>query len=118
MPNTYWDRYLSSRLSRRRALAGTGATALGAAMLVACGGGESDSSLKATGDPREAGSVWFAKDNYKLPDETKEAVRGGVYRGVMDGENEGHYDAIVLPSSQAPFSSHVHEMFMARSNGP
>jgi peptide/nickel transport system substrate-binding protein len=35
----YWDRVLDRRISRRRAIAATGATAAGALLLAACGGG-------------------------------------------------------------------------------
>jgi peptide/nickel transport system substrate-binding protein len=119
MNQSYWDRLLTRKVSRRRALAATGATALGSALLIACGGGGSSGfKFDDSGSSREPGSVWFTKNDYKLEDETKQAVKGGIYRGSMSSENEGHYDSIVLPSSQAPFSAHVHEMLMGRSVQP
>ena len=42
--STYWTDTLKSRISRRRALAATGAGALGAAFLAACGGSDSDNN--------------------------------------------------------------------------
>jgi hypothetical protein len=53
-----------------------------------------------------------------LPDESKEAVKGGIYRGFFDAGQDGHYDAITLMSSQVPFSAHVHQMLMAQNRGP
>ena len=43
MQDSYWSRFKDSRMSRRRALALTGGTALGAAFLAACGGSDSSS---------------------------------------------------------------------------
>ncbi len=53
------DRFLKQRLSRRRLLAGAGGTALGAAALAACGGGESTvtSRTPAAGGTPDEGEV-------------------------------------------------------------
>ena len=40
MSASYWDKVLQNRLSRRRALAASGAVGLGTAILSACGGGD------------------------------------------------------------------------------
>jgi peptide/nickel transport system substrate-binding protein len=117
--NGYWDRYLSKRISRRRALAATGGTALGSALLIACGGGSGGgSALQDASDAREPGKVWFAENDWKLADETKEAVRGGIYRAYMEEDQAGHYDPLALPPSQQPHSDHVNEFLMARKRGP
>ena len=42
MQSNYWSRTLAHRISRRRALAATGATALGSAFLIACGSGNNN----------------------------------------------------------------------------
>jgi len=42
----YWSRLLTGRIARRRAIATTGATALGTAIIAACGGGESGGESK------------------------------------------------------------------------
>src|SRR6266498_2966220 len=39
MPNDYWNRTLSQRIGRRRAIVTTGVAAASAAFLAACGGG-------------------------------------------------------------------------------
>jgi ABC-type transport system substrate-binding protein len=64
----YWTTVLSRRLSRRRALAVTGATAAGAAFLAACGGDSNDSG----GFRDDSGLVT------RPADETGQARRGGV----------------------------------------
>ncbi len=68
------------RLSRRRALAGAAALGLGAAAtgLVGCKGGSDGSNGRSAED-----SVIYA---WQLPDETKDAVPGGVYRSISTGD--------------------------------
>jgi ABC-type transport system substrate-binding protein len=105
-------------VSRRRFLKGAAAGA-GAAALIACGGGgDGGSGLEDVGDPRAPGSVWFKANDWKLPDETKEAVKGGVYRGAVSADQAGHFDAITLMSSQVPIALHLQELLMARTRGP
>jgi hypothetical protein len=86
--------------------------------LVACGGGSTGFKFEDASSAREPGKVWEAKNNWKLADETKGAVKGGIYRGYASGDQDGHYDAIVLMSSQTPTSAHIHEMLMAKTAGP
>ena len=109
--------YIDSRITRRRFLKASAAGAGGAA-LIACGSGGGGGSIEVASSSREPGSVWLAKNDWTLEDETKQAVRGGVYRGFMTDDQTGHFDAISLMSSQVPFSQHVHEMLMARNRGP
>jgi ABC-type transport system substrate-binding protein len=110
-------RYLGT-VSRRRFLKGAAAGA-GAAALIACGGGgDGGSALEDVGDPRAPGSVWFAANDWKLPDETKQAVKGGVFRGSRNEDQSGHFDAIMLMSSQVPVSLHLQELLMGRNRGP
>ena len=44
---------------------------------------------------RKPGTVWFAANDWKLADETKEAVKGGIYRSFMTADQAGHYDAMI-----------------------
>jgi peptide/nickel transport system substrate-binding protein len=73
----YWNTILAQRLKRRRALAATGAGALGAAFLAACGGG--DDSGGDTG-PKDLSGLLTAP-----ADETKNAKRGGTLIGSHPG---------------------------------
>jgi peptide/nickel transport system substrate-binding protein len=117
MSTLSWNaRYLGT-ISRRRFLKSTAAGA-GAVALIACGGGGGDSSIEGGANPREPGSVWFAASDWKLPDETKEAVRGGIYRGHASEGQDGHFDAIMLMSSQVPANLHTNELLMGRNRGP
>ena len=65
----YWSAVASRRISRRRALAASGASVLGASFLAACGGGDSDGD---GGD--QSGLVT------KPVDTLKEAKRGGIMK--------------------------------------
>ena len=66
--NNYWSAVTTQRISRRRAIAASSATALGAALLAACGGGQDRGSESASG--------LIAKPQ----DTSKEAVRGGTMK--------------------------------------
>src|SRR5688500_6257619 len=102
MSRRSWVPSYVGSLSRRRFLKGAAAGA-GAVALIACGGGgDGGSALEDLGDPRAGGSVWFKANDWKLPDETKEAVKGGVFRGATSEDQAGHFDAVMLMSSQVP----------------
>jgi peptide/nickel transport system substrate-binding protein len=66
--DSYWSRIHGGRLKRRRVLAATGASALGAAFLAACGGGED-------GDNGDKSSLVV-----KPEDTIKQAKRGGILK--------------------------------------
>jgi len=68
--DSYWDKVLQRRLSRRRAIAATGAIGAAAAFLAACGSSE---DAGPSGPKDESGLL------HEMKDETKEAKRGGVY---------------------------------------
>src|SRR3989304_1509919 len=67
MSASYWDKVLQNRLSRRRALAASGAVGLGTAILSACGGGD-----EGDGEKEAAGLLSPIKDD------TKDLKRGGT----------------------------------------
>ena len=67
---SYWHKFLQKRVSRRRAMASTGAFGAGAAFLAACGGDDDDSS----GTPEDNSGLL-----YQQTDESKDAQRGGTY---------------------------------------
>ncbi|HLF72442.1 MAG TPA: ABC transporter substrate-binding protein [Dehalococcoidia bacterium] len=69
---SYWDSVLTSRISRRRALAATGATAAGAALLAACGGG--DDGGDSGGGTKDASGLLST-----IEDTSKTAKPGGTF---------------------------------------
>ena len=77
MSGTYWSTLTTSRLTRRRALAASGALGTGAALLAACGGGSSDG----TGSGDKASLL------AKPVDTGKEAKRGVVNKWFFPNEN-------------------------------
>lgn len=111
--------YTGRRFTRRRFLASSAAGA-GAVALIACSGDSSPggSQFEDASTARQPGKVWNAANDWKLADETKEAVPGGVYRGVMPSTQAGSFDALLQAPSQVPFSGHVHEYLMGRNRGP
>ncbi|HWO73961.1 MAG TPA: ABC transporter substrate-binding protein [Dehalococcoidia bacterium] len=70
---SYWDGILAKRISRRRALAGTGMAAGAAALLAACGGGGDEGGTQ--GSPEAAGSPGVT-DGYLKKDPN--GKRGGT----------------------------------------
>src|SRR5687768_2794866 len=107
-----------NRLTRRRFLTTVGAGA-GAAALVACGGTDSGGfKFEEAASARQPGSVWFSANDWKLEDETKQAVKGGVYPASMDSDQAGSFDALLSAPSQVPYSGHVHEYLMGRQRSP
>jgi peptide/nickel transport system substrate-binding protein len=111
--------YAGRQLSRRRLLKGTAAGA-GAALLAACAGGTQDSGLKLddAGISRAPGSIWQTKNDWKLADETKQAVRGGIYRDVRDVDVVSHWDPIPQEAANAAYGGDAYEFLMARNRGP
>jgi ABC-type transport system substrate-binding protein len=112
-------RYGSSPLTRRRLLKGSAAGA-GAVALIACGGGSDGTGLKLddAGSAREPGSVWFARNDWRLADESKQAVPGGIYRSSLSSDLPSHLDPIPQVDSGSPTARHTYEFLMALNRGP
>lgn len=104
----YWSRTLTRTISRRRAMATVGGGAAAAALLAACGGGSKDS----------ASSGGNAADNVAKPAvTTKNAVRGGVIRGVKTSDAL-NFDPLSGGSSQIfDHSAHVYSRFLQFKTG-
>jgi peptide/nickel transport system substrate-binding protein len=91
----------------------------GAAALLACSRGEVGGlKLDDSATARQPGTVWFSKNDWRLADETKEAIRGGIYRGRASADAPSHLDPMPNTSSGRPTTIHTHEMLMARNRGP
>src|SRR5688572_9190136 len=69
MDTNYWSASLRQTMGRRRALTATGALGIGAAFVVACGGGDS-------GGGSQSGSSLVAKP----VDTTRQVKRGGIMK--------------------------------------
>ena len=110
MEKNYWTKVLSQRLSRRRTLAITGAGALGAAFLAACGDDDEDSS---SGDSGSEGSGLA----YKPVDTTRSAQKGGIMVGAFSNEPL-NYDPL-SSSSQFTFNHahHAYQRFFSLKSG-
>jgi peptide/nickel transport system substrate-binding protein len=89
MQDSYWSGLVSRRVSRRRALIGTGGAAAAAAFLAACGGSDSGSSS-------ENGASKASDLLAKIEDTTKNVKRGGAMKWTQaseplhfDGQSQG-----------------------------
>jgi peptide/nickel transport system substrate-binding protein len=82
MANNYWDKVLTRRVGRRRAIAGTGATALGAAFLAACGGDDDDDDDG--GAPSSSPSTGSGSSG------SSGSSGGGTVIGKQFGNHPGH----------------------------
>jgi peptide/nickel transport system substrate-binding protein len=78
----YWTRLTTGRVTRRRALATTGAGTLGAAFLAACGGSDSG-----PGGASSSGGDKASNSTITKPEDTlKEAKRGGTLKDRTFGD--------------------------------
>jgi ABC-type transport system substrate-binding protein len=93
----YWGRTLGQRLSRRRAIASTGAAGLGAALLAACGGSDSGGSGGGgKNEPQAPVSSLITQQK----DTTKEAKKGGTLKFTVPGDIP-NFDAHILSFTDA-----------------
>src|SRR5690349_21334401 len=67
----YWQQVAFERMTRRRAMTVAGTAAVGTALLAACGG---------SGD--KGGSPQVPNLVIRATDDSKAAVKGGVYKGI------------------------------------
>src|SRR4051812_42699555 len=108
MNERYWTKLTENRLSRRRALQVSGAGALGAAFLAACGGGDDDS-----GGGKSSGPV--ARDKSGLlatpTDQTKTAKRGGTLN-LADPILSGYEQALNISGSGGITMPNVYSQLM------
>src|SRR4051812_38705923 len=91
MSNNYCDRLTTSRITRRRGLAITGAGALGTAFLAACGSSHSGKKDDKAAS-NKSGLV------YEPVDSTAQAKPGGVIKTVYTADIL-HFDALASNSS-------------------
>ena len=117
MEPSYWERVTQSRLSRRRALTGAATLGAGAAALslVGCGGGGGgdEGAKNVITDPSAITYAW------QQPDETKQAVAGGVYDTYTTRDITGTLDPMVSPSfSTVDSMAVVYEVLLRSNSGP
>src|SRR4051794_27653781 len=99
MQSDYWQKLISSRVSRRRAVMTTAGAGAGALFLAACGGG-SDSAKGQAGTNKDASSLIV-----KAVDETKNAKKGGVYK------NRGTFEPSTLDPHMFPNNFYVYQTY-------
>ena len=104
MSQTYWSAVLNKRINRRRAIAATGATALGAAFFAACGGDDG-------GGEEETNSLVL-----KPVDTLKQAKRGGVLKDRNFGDPPS-LDVIQATVSWNPFGFGVYSSLVMPAPG-
>ena len=92
----YWTKALQGRISRRRAIAATGVTALGAAFLAACGGGSDGGGSDGGGGGDKSGLL------AKREDTTSRAKPGGTLI-TTNPADPPHFDPhlLTLPAAMA-----------------
>lgn len=115
---TYWDRLLTRRLTRRRSMAAAGAGVLGASFLAACGSDSSPVSTGTSGQPTggggstgtgSTGANGTGSTSLVTPvtDETSQVIRGGTYKSytpVEPDQFDPHISGSSVTASQMIFS--------------
>ena len=91
--DNYWNRVLTGRTSRRRALAATGAFTVSAAFLAACGGGDDDTEPAASGSGD-------SERVYTNTDAEGPVKRGGVWQ--QSGTEPANLDSFAQASAIVP----------------
>ena len=113
MDKHYWSSKLQQRFSRRRTLAVTGAGALGAAFLAACGGSSDDKS--------GGGGPVAPKDTsgllYTPVDTSKQAVKGGIWSNTIQNPIDGFTPYIGGNSVSLNHVNHMYQRLLSYKNG-
>jgi ABC-type transport system substrate-binding protein len=93
---SYWDRFINRRVSRRRAIAATGALTASAAFLAACGGDDDDDDAAGGGDSGGSGGGSGASASPSSGGSAApsggDIKTGGVFRKDMVAEDPAHFD--------------------------
>jgi ABC-type transport system substrate-binding protein len=108
----YWERFTQTRISRRRALAGTASAGLGAVALavIGCGGGDGTGTLD---DPDAI------LHNWQRPDETRDAVAGGIHKSASTTDITGTLDPFTSPSfTTFSVAGVTYEPLLIANSGP
>ena len=95
----YWHKTLAARIGRRRLMASSGAGALGAAFLAACGG-DDNSGGGGSGDSGSGSGLLT-----KVEDTTSKAKNGGTWVNPLPSENFLNMDpyGVAVGSAHAPW---------------
>src|SRR5438445_9680022 len=108
---SYWSRALNGRVSRRRALALTGATATAAALLAACGGGSSSGGSS-------GGAAKKTSDLITEADDTSKTARHGGTSKWYSTTEPNHLDGIAQGQSQLnQFNGFAYSSLVANKAG-
>ncbi|MPZ49438.1 MAG: twin-arginine translocation signal domain-containing protein [Dehalococcoidia bacterium] len=111
-----WLPSYARSVTRRRFLKGS-AAGVGGAFLLACGGGDDAGGGAATlqaGDVRKPGAVFYERDSYKLADQTKEAVPGGVLTQAEDSDFTETFDVYLSITPEADNFTDISYEYLTR----
>ncbi|HLF76395.1 MAG TPA: ABC transporter substrate-binding protein [Dehalococcoidia bacterium] len=112
MADNYWDGILRNRVSRRHALAATGASAAAAAFLAACGGGN-----EGTSDQASAGKKDLSGLVTDIEDTSKAAKTGGTFKWFNPSE-PNHLDGMAQGQAQLNvFNGMVYASLVSNKSG-
>lgn len=120
MESTYWRRFMAKRASRRRVLGttlGLGAAALGLAACDGDDGGDGGGVADLARQLEEQGGIPYG---WQLPDETDQAVPGGIYRTYYTNDITGGFDPYRTSSRSSTLfvAEIVYESLLTVRSGP
>ena len=112
--DSYWNKVLSRRIGRRRALLTAGGAAGAAAFLAACGGDDDNTSSGTGTSSTGAGTTSPGASGSGLSslittpvDETKSAVKGGVFktRNTFEPSASIRISSLTTSTSRRPIAT-------------